>query len=297
MAGRNGQLYCHFPHEQDESWPSLLFAGTSACCIQKRSGLVPTVSVISFGLLICFGPAALCRLHAKQQALLRFLMNKMDRDLPSCLRALWHVYRRGLDWFQQPWSFRSGLTMCFGLYCACCWLHGWTKLTALLLGFLLMNKMDRDLPSCLRALWHVYRRGLDWFQQPWSFRSGLTMCFDLYCACCWLHGWTKLTALLLWFLLMNKMDRDLPSCLRALWHVYRRGLGDFESVEMDAWGSSFALAQLALASMHSWTQWTALLQFLMNCMDCKLPPSLRVLRHVYRRGLDWFQQHWSFRLG
>jgi hypothetical protein len=38
-----------FPLEQDESRPSLLFAGTSAC-IQKRSGLVPTVSVFSLGL-------------------------------------------------------------------------------------------------------------------------------------------------------------------------------------------------------------------------------------------------------
>ena len=43
-------------HEQEDGLraPSLL-AGTSAC-ILKRSGLVPTVSVISFGLLIHFDP-------------------------------------------------------------------------------------------------------------------------------------------------------------------------------------------------------------------------------------------------
>ena len=43
------------PHECDGLGASFLFAGTLAC-IQKRSGIVPTASVISFGLLICFGP-------------------------------------------------------------------------------------------------------------------------------------------------------------------------------------------------------------------------------------------------
>jgi hypothetical protein len=31
-------------------------------------------------------------------------------------------------------------------------------------------------------------------------------------------------------------------------------------------------------------------------MDCELPPSWRVLRRVYRIGLDWFQKSRSFRL-
>ena len=46
--------YFAIPLEQDGLQPSLLFAGTLAC-IQKRSGLVPTVSVLWFGLPMCFG--------------------------------------------------------------------------------------------------------------------------------------------------------------------------------------------------------------------------------------------------
>ena len=42
--------YIAIPLEQDGLRPSLLFAGTLAC-VQKRSQLVPTVSVISSGLL------------------------------------------------------------------------------------------------------------------------------------------------------------------------------------------------------------------------------------------------------
>ena len=51
------------PHQRDGSRPSFLFAGTSAC-IQKRSGLVLTVSVTSFGLLILFWST---RIIAKQE--------------------------------------------------------------------------------------------------------------------------------------------------------------------------------------------------------------------------------------
>ena len=40
--------------KMDSKHPSL-FAGTLAC-ILKRSGLVPTALVLSFGLLICVGP-------------------------------------------------------------------------------------------------------------------------------------------------------------------------------------------------------------------------------------------------
>jgi hypothetical protein len=93
------------------------------------------------------------------------LLNKIDRDFPSCLQVLRHVYRRGLDWFQQCKSFRLGLKLSL-LHLP----HGralWTKRTALLQ--FLLNKMDRDLPSCLQVLRHVYRRGLDWFQQHWSY--------------------------------------------------------------------------------------------------------------------------------
>ena len=97
------------PHEQDGLGAPSLFAGTSAC-IQKRSGLVPTVSVLSFGLLNVFWSILHMDAHGwtKRTALLQFLMNEMDCDLPSCLRVLRHVYRRGLDWFQQCRSFRLG---------------------------------------------------------------------------------------------------------------------------------------------------------------------------------------------
>ena len=103
----------------------------------------------------------------------------MDHKLPHCLRALWHVYRKGLDWFQWCQSFRFELTMCFGPFALCvvaCW---WLGKTQDVLQFHI-NEMDRDLPSCLQALRHVYRRGLDWFQQSRSFRFGLTMCFGSF---------------------------------------------------------------------------------------------------------------------
>ena len=93
-------------------------------------------------------------------------MNEMDRDLPSCLQVLRHVYRRGLDWFQQVSVFSFGVEKCVLVQVT----HGcalWTKWTAILQ--FLLNKMDCNLPSCLRVLWHVYRRGLDWFQQCQSF--------------------------------------------------------------------------------------------------------------------------------
>ena len=73
---------------------SSLLADTSAC-IQKRSGLVPTVSVISFGLLICFGP--FCRIH--------LLLDEMDSFV--CKTASW-----------TRWITRSVLLVCkhFGMY-------------------------------------------------------------------------------------------------------------------------------------------------------------------------------------
>ena len=81
------------PHEQDGSRPSLLFAGTSAC-IQKRSRLVPTVSVISFGLLVCFGPFHF--IHAWLGEMGIFVhKTAWTRWIPSihpCLRVLRHVY-------------------------------------------------------------------------------------------------------------------------------------------------------------------------------------------------------------
>ena len=38
-----------------------------------------------------------------------------------------------------------------------------------------------------------------------------------------------------------------------------------------------------------------LLHFLMNEIDLEPPPCLRVLRHVYRRGPDWFWLHRLYR--
>jgi hypothetical protein len=61
-TGSKEQQALLLPHEQDGSRPSFLLASTSAC-IQKRSGLVPTVSVLSFGLLMCFGP--ICCIHTR----------------------------------------------------------------------------------------------------------------------------------------------------------------------------------------------------------------------------------------
>ena len=49
---------------------------------------------------------------------------------------------------------------------------------------------------------------------------------------------------------------------------------------------------------HGWMKQPDVLQFLMNSKDRELPSCLWVLRHVNRRGIDWFQRPpWSFRLG
>ena len=88
----------------------------------------------------------------------------MDWELCPCLRALWHVNRRGLDWFQQRRSFRLGYSCVLVPLVHRHSMSGWQAQT-----YYLMNKMDHDLPSCLRVLRHVYRRGLDWFQQHWSY--------------------------------------------------------------------------------------------------------------------------------
>ena len=126
----------------------------------------------------------------KQPDVLQFRMNENDRDLPSCLQALRHVYRRGLDWFQQPWSFRLGYSSVL-IHCVA-WMRTAGR-NADILQFLL-NKMDRDLPSCLQVIRHVYRRGLDWFQQCRSFRLGSKMYFGPFGT--FTHGWTEQQALL-----------------------------------------------------------------------------------------------------
>jgi hypothetical protein len=87
-----------------------------------------------YWLLMSFGPFGMWRMHttaleARNSRLYCFLMNKMDRDLPSCLRALRHVYRRGLDWFQQCQSFGLGYSSVLVHFVA--YTHGWTKRTAL----------------------------------------------------------------------------------------------------------------------------------------------------------------------
>jgi hypothetical protein len=112
-------------------------------------------------------------------------MNEMDRDLPSCLRALRHVYRRGPDWFQACHSL--GLRSSSVLVHFVQWPHDWTKWPALFQ--FLMNEMDRDLLSCLRALRHVQRRGLDWFQQCQSLDLGCSSVLVHFAA--WMHSWMK----------------------------------------------------------------------------------------------------------
>ena len=102
----NSPTFIAIPHERDGLRPSLLHAGTSACTL-KRSGLVTTALVLSFGLPMSFG--AFCRMNAQWRdgrLYCNSSMDKMDCELCPCLRVRRHVYRRGLDWFQQPWSFR-----------------------------------------------------------------------------------------------------------------------------------------------------------------------------------------------
>jgi hypothetical protein len=171
--------------------------------------------------------------------------------------------------------------------------YWWSKRKEALLGFL-MDEMDCQLPPCLRVLRHVYRRGLDWFQQRWSFRLESKMCFDAFCACMHFY-WMRQPALL--GIPMDKMDCDLPSGLQVLRHVYRRGLNWFQQCQSFRLGYSFVLVQFVTWMHGWWTKRTALLQFLLNKMDRDLPSCLQVLQHVYRRGLVWFQQHWSFCLG
>ena len=83
------------PHGQDGLEAQSLFAGTSAC-ILKRSGLVPTALVFSFGvrngfwsILVAWGAHGWMKWTA---LLLQFLMGKMDWKLSPCLRVLRHVY-------------------------------------------------------------------------------------------------------------------------------------------------------------------------------------------------------------
>ena len=82
------------------------------------------------------------------QLLLQFLLNEMDRDLPSCLWALRHVFRRGIDWFQK-WcrSFCTRYSLAFGPFTACT--CGWMKRLHYCDYF--MNQMHWELHPCLRA--------------------------------------------------------------------------------------------------------------------------------------------------
>ena len=83
------------PHGQDGLEAQSLFAGTSAC-ILKRSGLVPTALVFSFGFETVFWSVLVACAHGwmKWMALLvlQVLMGKMDWKLSPCLRVLQHVY-------------------------------------------------------------------------------------------------------------------------------------------------------------------------------------------------------------
>ena len=134
--------------------------------------MVSTAVVISFGLLMWFDPFCAWLVHGRMKwtALLGYLMDKMDCEIPPCLQVLRHVYRRGLDWFQQCESFRLGCSfvLVYTAHAAGC-----VAVRNLQLCWdSSLNENDRDHPSCLQALWHVYRRGLVWFQQCQSFHLG-----------------------------------------------------------------------------------------------------------------------------
>jgi hypothetical protein len=90
------------PHEGDGFRAPSLFSSTSVC-IQMRSGLVWQRRSFRLGYTYVLVHLALGRCIAGRngKAQMYYLMNKMDRGLPSCLRVLRHVYKRGLDWFQQ----------------------------------------------------------------------------------------------------------------------------------------------------------------------------------------------------
>jgi hypothetical protein len=98
------------------------------------------------------------------------------------------------------------------------------------------------------------------------------------------------------YYLMGDMDLELPPCLQVLWHAQRRGLHWFQPCQFFLCGLSIAFVLfLRMARTHGLQQ--ALLKFLMKEMDWELPPCLRVLRHVHRRGPSWLQQCRSSRLG
>ena len=159
---------CNGPISRMKRLEAPFWHAATAVCIQERSGLVPTVSVLWFGLPMCFGPfCAGCGGAGQTDGFIAIPHERDGLSAPSLFASTSACVpkRSGLVPTVSVISF--GLLICFGLYCACCWLHGWTKLTALLQ--FLLNKIDRDLPSCLQVLRHVYRRGLDWFQQHWSY--------------------------------------------------------------------------------------------------------------------------------
>ena len=82
------------PHGQDGLEAQSLFAGTSAC-ILKRSGLVPTALVFSFGVGNVFWSDLVACAHGWMKwmaLLLQVLMGKMDWKLSPCLQVLQHVY-------------------------------------------------------------------------------------------------------------------------------------------------------------------------------------------------------------
>ena len=114
--------------------------------------MVPTVLVMSFGLLMCFDPfcARLVQWLDKTDSFIAIPHEqRLDWKLPPCLRVLRHAYRRGLDWFQQHWSFRLGYS-CVSPVCCMEDAHSWTKRT--LLGFVgILHEQDGSRPSLLFA--------------------------------------------------------------------------------------------------------------------------------------------------
>ena len=147
----------------------------------------------------------------------------LTRWIPSIhpsLRVLRHVNRRGLDWFWQHWSFCLDSSSCFGSYCAL-W-RGSTNQTAFSCNSSL-GKMDCRLYPSLRVIRRVYKRGLDWFQQPRSFRLGYSCVLVHFGPFCHKEAFCTKRMALLQFLI-DEMDCQLPPCLRVLRRVYRRGL-------------------------------------------------------------------------
>jgi hypothetical protein len=185
--------------------------------------LVPTASVISFGVSTVFW--SICAWWRRNRLLYcNSSLNENDRDLPSCLQALQHVYRRGLDWFQQSWSFCLGYSSVL-IHCV-----SWMRTAGRNAGYIAVpHQRDGSRPSLLFAGTSACIKKRSQLVPTavlvLSFGLAMSFCpFALRIAHC--GAWQDETPDILQFHI-NEMDRDIPSCLWVLWRVYRRCLDWF----------------------------------------------------------------------